>query len=150
MTLIQFEKMNRVVPNPMQYSKGDEDAKKPKSVILVPMNQMMVAPSGFYIFTVEQSSLKTSLWLVFVLFLVMFFLLFRVWPEWLRLGVWYISWYLLVFLVSTAPSKSSQSKDLTFMFLLRSPQPLSELLSGSSSGMLESSSGYSLTTSATL
>jgi len=32
----------------------------------------------------------------------MFFLLFRVWPEWLRMVVWYISWYFLVFLIGTA------------------------------------------------
>ena len=92
--------MNRVVPNPMQYGKGDEDAKRPKSVILVPMDKMVVSPQGFYIFTVEQSQFKTSLWLVFMVFLAFFFLLFRVWPEWLRLGVWYVSWYLLCFLVS--------------------------------------------------
>jgi len=34
--------------------------------------------------------------------LAFFFLLFRVWPEWLRVGVWYVSWYILVFLIGTA------------------------------------------------
>lgn len=29
-------------------------------------------------------------------------MLFKVWPEWLRLGVWYISWYFLVALIGTA------------------------------------------------
>ena len=61
---------------------------------------MVVTPTGFYIFLLEESSVKTSLWLIFMVFLAFFFLLFRVWPEWLRLGVWYVSWYLLVFLVS--------------------------------------------------
>ena len=100
MGLIQMNKMGRVIPNPMQYKKGDEDAKKPKSVMLVPLDKMVVTPTGFYIFLLEESSVKTSLWLIFMVFLAFFFLLFRVWPEWLRLGVWYISWYLLVFLVS--------------------------------------------------
>ena len=100
MTLIQLGKMNRVIPNPMQYKKGDEDAKRPKSVMLVPLNQMVVTPSGFYIFQVEESSFKTMMTLAFCVFLAFFFLLFRVWPDWLRQVVWYISWYLLVFLVS--------------------------------------------------
>ena len=95
MGLIQMNKMGRVIPNPMQYKKGDEDAKKPKSVMLVPLKNMVVSPTGFYIFTVEQSSFKASLWLIFFVALIFFFLLFRVWPEWLRLYVWYISWYLL-------------------------------------------------------
>jgi len=97
-----MNKMGRVIPNPMQYKKGDEDAKKPKSVMLVPLDKMVVTPTGFYIFLLEESSVKTSLWLIFMVFLAFFFLLFRVWPEWLRLGVWYVSWYLLVFLIATA------------------------------------------------
>lgn len=40
--------------------------------------------------------------LVFVVFIAFFFLLFKVWPEWLRVGVYYVSWYLLVFLLGTA------------------------------------------------
>ena len=48
---------------------------------------------------------ETGVWRYVYLGLVvgglMFFLLFRVWPEWLRLGVWYLSWYCLVFLVSS-------------------------------------------------
>ena len=39
--------------------------------------------------------------LVFAAGLVLFFLLFRVWPDWLKQGVWYISWYTLVFLIAT-------------------------------------------------
>lgn len=37
-----------------------------------------------------------------MIFALIFFLLFRVWPDWLRIGVWYISWYLLVFLIGAA------------------------------------------------
>ena len=44
MALIQFNFMGRVIPNPMQYKKGDEDAKKPKSVVIVPMQHMVVTP----------------------------------------------------------------------------------------------------------
>ena len=47
-----------------------------------------------------ESDLKQKLYLGLAIFLLMFFLLFRVWPEWLRVAVWYVSWYFLVFLVS--------------------------------------------------
>ena len=40
--------------------------------------------------------------LVFAVALIFFFLLFRVWPDWLKQGMWYVSWYTLVFLVVTA------------------------------------------------
>ena len=30
MTLIQCQKMGRVIPSPLMYKKGDEDAKRPK------------------------------------------------------------------------------------------------------------------------
>lgn len=33
---------------------------------------------------------------------MLFVCLFKVWPEWLRLAVWYISWYFLVALIGTA------------------------------------------------
>jgi len=86
----------------MVYQPGDKEAKKPKTVVLLDMKNMVVTPHGFYLFTVEQSNVKQTLWLMFMVFLAFFFLLFRVWPEWLRLGVWYISWYMLCFLIGTA------------------------------------------------
>ena len=76
------------------------EAKKPKIVQKLPPEHMTVTPHGFYIFTLESSGFKQYLWLGIMVGACFFFLLFRVWPEWLRLGVWYISWYLLVFLVS--------------------------------------------------
>jgi len=51
---------------------------------------------------VPESDLKQKLYLGLAIFLLMFFLLFRVWPEWLRVAVWYVSWYFLVFLIGTA------------------------------------------------
>jgi hypothetical protein len=38
----------------------------------------------------------------FIIFIAFFLLLFKVWPEWLRVGVYYTSWYLIVFLIGTA------------------------------------------------
>ena len=103
MILISLGVMNRIVPNRMQYSDPkDPGAKKPKSCEVLPMQHMAVHPNGFYIFTVQQSKVKTQLWLVALVGLAFFFLLFRVWPDWLKQGVWYLSWYTLVFLFVTA------------------------------------------------
>ena len=99
--LIQLKKMDRVIPHMMTYNDPKApEAKKPKIVQKLPPEHMTVTPHGFYIFTLESSGFKQYLWLGIMVFACFFFLLFRVWPEWLRLGVWYISWYLLVFLVS--------------------------------------------------
>jgi len=50
----------------------------------------------------ESAGWKQILTLFAVVFLAFFFLLFKVWPEWLRVGVYYVSWYLLVALIGTA------------------------------------------------
>jgi hypothetical protein len=101
--LIQLKKMDRVIPHMMTYSDPKApEAKRPKLVQKLPPEHMAVTPHGFYIFTMESSGYKQFLWLGGCVFLAFFFLLFRVWPEWLRLGVWYVSWYLLVFLIGTA------------------------------------------------
>lgn len=57
-------------------------------------------PEGKYIFNVPEGGFKQSLYLSALVGGLFFLLLFRVWPEWLRLGVWYVSWYLLVATVS--------------------------------------------------
>ena len=103
--LISFNIMNRVVPHRNQYTNpNDPGAKKPKTVEVLPMEHMRVDPTGFYIFQVQEEGAKsrTALWLILCVGLAFFFLLFRVWPDWLKLGVWYISWYTLCFLVITA------------------------------------------------
>jgi len=103
MGLISLGAMNRVIPLRMQYpDPNDPAAKKPKAVEILPMEHMQVAPTGMYIFQVEVGKMKTQLWLIFCVGLAFFFLLFRVWPDWLRQAVWYLSWYALVFLVATA------------------------------------------------
>jgi len=50
----------------------------------------------------KEAGIWRYIYLALVVFGLLFFLLFRVWPEWLRIGVWYLSWYLLVLLIGTA------------------------------------------------
>jgi len=49
----------------------------------------------------EQQGTK-SIYLVLIAFAIMALMCFRLWPLWLKKGIWYISFYLLVFLIVTA------------------------------------------------
>lgn len=55
-----------------------------------------------YMFINPETGMRQYLTLFFVVGLIFFFMLFKVWPEWLRLGVYYVTWYLLVALIGTA------------------------------------------------
>ena len=97
--------MARVIPFRQQCpNPNDPAAKKPKVVEMVPKQHQNADASGFYIFQVEASGrgFSVQLKLVFFVGLIFFFLLFRVWPDWLKQGVWYLSWYTLVALVGCA------------------------------------------------
>lgn len=105
MGLIALGAMARVVPFRQQYpNPNDPAAKKPKVVEIVPKEHQSAAPIGFYIFQVEAAGKSSSmqLKLVIAVGLCFFFLLFRVWPDWLKQVMWYVSWYTLVFLIVTA------------------------------------------------
>ena len=105
MGLIALGAMVRVIPFRQQYpNPNDPAAKKPKVVEIVPKEHQSVAPIGFYVFQVEAAGRGSSvqLKLIFAVGLVFFFLLFRVWPDWLKQAMWYVSWYTLVFLIVTA------------------------------------------------
>jgi len=55
-----------------------------------------------YIFTVKTNNGRRSLWLALGVIVCFAVLLFRVWPMWLRVGVWYVSYYLCVSLIAVA------------------------------------------------
>lgn len=42
------------------------------------------------------------MWLGLLIGIAMFFLLFKVWPTWMRIGIWYLSFYFLCALIGTA------------------------------------------------
>ena len=50
--------------------------------------------------TVQTNSMKRTIYLGIGIVLAIAVLLWRVWPVWLRMGVWYVSYYLLLALVS--------------------------------------------------
>jgi len=69
---------------------------------MAPPRYQFMSASGFYIFIIKSGGAKQALYLTLGVLLAFFFLLFRVWPEWLRLGVFYVCWYLLVAIVVMA------------------------------------------------
>ena len=42
------------------------------------------------------------MWLGIIAFIILALMCFRLWPMWLKKGIWYISFYLLIFLAVTA------------------------------------------------
>jgi hypothetical protein len=99
--LLNINKMTRLYPNKNMYSDMTAPAaRKPKSVTAAPAELQTVNAAGFYMWTARETGVWKYIYLGLIISGLMFFLLFRVWPEWLRLAVWYLSWYVLVFLVS--------------------------------------------------
>lgn len=55
---------------------------------------------GFYLWKIEKSKGKLAFMLFLVILLVIAFMLFNIWPLWLKIALWYFSFYLLMFLVT--------------------------------------------------
>lgn len=99
--LLNINKLSRLQPNKNMYSDPTApEAKRPKSVTAAAAELQIVTEVGFYMWTGREQGVWKYVYLGLIVCGLMFFLLFRVWPEWLRLWVWYLSWYALVFLVS--------------------------------------------------
>ena len=99
LVMVQCRKMIRVMPLRSVYPDPlAPSAKRPKYV--QPLGEQVVGAAGIYMFINQEGGIKQYLMLALVIGLAFFFLLFKVWPEWLRVVVYYISWYLLVALVS--------------------------------------------------
>ena len=59
--------------------------------------------TGIYLIQEPEGNDKyQSLYLGLIIFAIIACMCFRLWPLWLKKGIWYISFYLLVFLVVTA------------------------------------------------
>ena len=57
---------------------------------------------GIYMIIEEENQQTQKLYLVLVVLVIIALMCFRLWPLWLKKAIWYISFYLLVFLVVTA------------------------------------------------
>ena len=99
--LSNFKKLVKLAPHRLQYPDPTaSDAKRPKRVEIPPENLQVMETGGIYMFTVKTNTMKRVLWLTVGVILGMLVLLWRVWPLWVKIGVWYASYYLAVVLVS--------------------------------------------------
>lgn len=57
---------------------------------------------GIYMVLEKENKQKQSFYLVLIVLAILALMCFRLWPLWLKKAIWYISFYLLVFLIVTA------------------------------------------------
>lgn len=77
------------------------NAKIPKYVVQCP-HDMPFGDKGLYMIIDTTTQGTQTLYLVLIVVVVLMLMCFRLWPLWLKKGIWYISFYLLVFLIVTA------------------------------------------------
>lgn len=110
--LMKFKKIFKVGPSRMAYPDPKApDAKRPKKVDVLPQDRQFMEAGGMYCFNIQTNGMKRTLYLGIGIVLAIAMLLWRVWPVWLRMGVWYVSYYLLLALVSSSKSLISAGGD---------------------------------------
>lgn len=91
----------KVAPHRLQYPDPKApDARRPKRIEVLPDAKQIIEEAGMYMFTVKTNTFKRALFLSIAVVLGFLVLLWRVWPIWLRVGVWYACYYLAIALVS--------------------------------------------------
>uniref|UniRef100_A0A7S3MZY8 Translocation protein SEC62 n=1 Tax=Strombidium inclinatum TaxID=197538 RepID=A0A7S3MZY8_9SPIT len=58
--------------------------------------------AGVYLIRVRENKQTQYIYLGLMVVVILALMCFRLWPIWLKKGIWYISFYLLVFLIATA------------------------------------------------
>lgn len=61
-----------------------------------------MSDKGIYLVIENDSKSNQMFWLAIIVVVVLALMCFRLWPMWLKKGIWYISFYLLIFLAVTA------------------------------------------------
>jgi translocation protein SEC62 len=61
-----------------------------------------MSDKGLYMIVDTTTQSTQTLYLVIVAVIILSLMCFRLWPMWLKKGIWYLSFYLLVFLIVTA------------------------------------------------
>jgi len=79
--------------------KEEEKKKYPKHLYPAKGVALRMNDKGFYYWQVEKSTGKHAFFLVMLVLGMITFLLFNIWPLWLKIGLWYFSFYTLVILV---------------------------------------------------
>jgi len=78
--------------------KSEEKKKWPKFV--VPSKNGNFGEKGFFYWNIPKPRGKLALFLFIGFIIAIAFMLFHLWPLWLKIGIWYFSFYTLILLVS--------------------------------------------------
>lgn len=86
--------------DPRQEKTEPEARKKfPKFLIPARTQQPKMTEKGFYMWIVPKPRGKLALFLFIGFIIAIAFMLFHLWPMWLKIGIWYFSFYTLIVLV---------------------------------------------------
>ena len=78
----------------------DEAKKKyPKHLVPTRPTNRKVTDKGFYSWMTPKPYKKMAILLTLGILITIAFMLFSIWPLWLKIGIWYFSFYTLIFLV---------------------------------------------------
>lgn len=79
----------------------ESEAKKKYPKFIVPARPQFgkFGEKGFYSWMIPKPRGKLALFLLIGFVIAIAFMLFNLWPMWLKIGIWYCSFYLLIFLM---------------------------------------------------
>lgn len=80
----------------------ESESKKKYPKYLIPARPVnnKFTDKGFYMWQIEKPRGKLAFLLFLGIMLVIAFMLFNIWPLWLKIGLWYFSFYTLIILVN--------------------------------------------------
>lgn len=79
--------------------KHENEAKLKYPKHLVPSRTQQFTEKGFYSWDVPKPRGKLAFFLFIGVLIAIAFMLFNLWPLWLKIGIWYFSFYTLMFLL---------------------------------------------------
>lgn len=82
------------------HSETESKKKYPKHLVPARPQFRKMTEKGFYSWTTPKPFKKMAILLVLGVLLTFAFMLFSLWPLWLKIGLWYFSFYTLIVLVT--------------------------------------------------
>lgn len=99
--IILFIQLKLIVPLDRNPGFPDDFNKKyPKHLNPPSADNLRLTAKGFYMWNIDRPRGKLALLLGIGIVIVIAFMMFNLWPLWLKIALWYFSFYTLVFLVS--------------------------------------------------
>lgn len=86
------------------HAADDKKMKYPKHLVPARPQNFKFSEKGFYAWLTPKPYGKMAILLTLVIIIVIAFMLFSLWPLWLKIAIWYFSFYTLIFLVSISTS----------------------------------------------